>query len=114
MSRSTGHDGMSNDITNDLLKALVTATDEQRLEALRILRGKERQENPAIPECEPFLTLKDIGKRLGVSPCSLWRWGVPGHQLGGRRRFRLSEVIAYLDSPAFRQKAEELKRERRT
>ena len=42
-----------------------------------------------------------------------WRWGVPGHELGGRRRFRLSEVVAYLESDAFKRRAVELKEERR-
>jgi len=48
-----------------------------------------------------------------VSTCSLWRWRVPGHALGGRRRFRVSEVTAYLDSTEFRAVAEELKSKRR-
>jgi len=52
-------------------------------------------------------------KMLGVSAISLWRWKVPGHELGGRRRFRVSEVLAYLESPEFKAIAEALKTERR-
>jgi hypothetical protein len=38
---------------------------------------------------------------------------VPKHELGGRPRFRVSEVLAYLESPAFKVVAGELKAERR-
>jgi len=103
---------MDGDITNELLKALVTATAEQKQEALRLLRGKSTPVSPE-PRIEPYVTLREVGKRLGISPCSLWRWGVPGHQLGGRRRFRLSEVVAYLESPAFKARARELREERK-
>ena len=99
------------DLTNELLHALLGATDEQKHAALRGLRGQ----NPAEPHVampEPYLTLREVGRQLGVSPCSLWRWGVPGHKLGGRRRFRMSEVEAYLESDEFKQKVKELKRKR--
>ena len=99
------------DLTNELLQALLEANDEVKRAALRVLRGEptEYRDQNAV---EPYLTLREIGRQLNVSPCSLWRWGVPGHDLGGRRRFRMSEVQAYLESPAFRKRADELKRER--
>ena len=96
-------------LTNALLQALLTATDEQKAAALQLLQGKAHHE-PDAPE--PYLTLREVGRRLGISPCSLWRWRVPGHELGGRRRFRLSEVETYLQSDEFRRRAAELKRER--
>ena len=101
------------DLTNDLLAAVVVATPEQKAEALRVLRGDAGQGAEVDPGPEPYLTLREIGRRLGVSPCSLWRWQVPGHELGGRRRFRLSEVVEYLESDAFKRRADELKQERR-
>jgi len=97
----------------ELMQAALVAPEDRRAEALRVLRGEaapdaERESGP-----EPYLTLREVGRRLGVSPCSLWRWGVPGHELGGRRRFRLSEVVGYLESDAFKRRAAELKEERR-
>ena len=38
---------------------------------------------------------------------------VPGHQLGGRRRFKMSEVTAYLESDEMQKRVEELKEMRR-
>ena len=102
------------------IKALIetdpTLRDDKRKEAaLRVLRGEATATDPAESGAaiEPFLTLREIGRRLGVSPCSLWRWQVPGHELGGRRRFRLSEVAAYLESDTFKQRVAELRENRK-
>jgi hypothetical protein len=103
----------TSDMTTEILKALLSATDEQKGTALRLLRGEQEQEASKPDKPEPYLTLKGVAKMLNISPCSLWRWGVPGHSLGGRRKFRASEVQAYLESDEFRQRAEELKRQRR-
>jgi len=102
------------DLTGDLLAAVVAATPERKEAALRVLRGEvpavdEATRRLVAGEAEPFQTLREIGRRLTVSPCSLWRWGVPGHELGGRRRFRMSEVEAYLASDAFKRRAIELR-----
>lgn len=101
------------DKTTDFLAALLTAPEERRTEALRVLRGDAGQDAEADRGPEPYLTLREVGRRLGLSPCSLWRWQVPGHELGGRRRFRLSEVAAYLESAEFKRRADVLKLERR-
>lgn len=109
------------DLTAELLAAVVAATPERKHAALPVLRG----ETPSVDaetlrrfsgQAEPYLTLKECGKRLGFTPCALWRWGVPGHQLGGRRKFRMSEIEAYLASEQFQRRAAELReqdRERR-
>lgn len=97
----------------ELMQAALVAPEDRRTEALRVLRGDAGQEAEVDPGPEPYLTLREIGRRLGVSPCSLWRWQVPGHELGGRRRFRLSEVQAYLESDEFRERADELRAERK-
>jgi len=106
------------DLTGDLLAAVVAATPERKEAALRVLRGEvpavdEATRRLVAGEAEPFQTLREIGRRLTVSPCSLWRWGVPGHELGGRRRFRMSEVEAYLASDAFKKRAAELREQDR-
>jgi len=101
------------DTTSDFLTALLAAPEDRRAEALRVLRGDTERNAPAERGPEPYLTLREVGRRLGVSPCSLWRWQVPGHELGGRRRFRLSEVAAYLESAEFKRRADVLKLKRR-
>jgi len=107
----------SNDLTSDVVTAFVAASPERKEAALLLLRG-EAEITTTLPSPEPtgpepYLTLKECAKRLGVSSCSLWRWGVPGHELGGRRRFRVSEVVGYLEGDDFKAKREELRAERR-
>lgn len=101
-------------MTETLILAVLSATDARKAAALRVLRGEAEIGKPKVEtkEQEPFVTLKECGRRLGVNHCSLWRWGVPGHELGGRRRFRMSEVEEYLKSEAFRTRADELMEER--
>lgn len=102
------------DVTSDLLAAVLAATPDRKAMALRVLRGEDGgsvEKTNAVPE--RFVTQRELVKLLGVSAISLWRWKVPGHELGGRRRFRVSEVLAYLESPQFKELAEELKEKRR-
>jgi len=97
-----------------IVGAFMAADDQRKANALLVLRGEARGGGPGggTGTVETFLTLRGVGKALGVSPCTLWRWGVPGHELAGRRRFKLSEVQAYLATEAFHQRAADL-RERR-
>ncbi len=81
-------------VLENLLTAALAAPEEKREHALRVLRAEDA--GGTFPE--PFLTLRETARRIGVSACSLWRWKVPGHEIGGRRRFRLSEVVAYLEA----------------
>ena len=99
------------DLTAELLTVVLSAPDDRKREALRVLRGDVGEVK--APVTEPYLTMREVSRRLGISGCSLWRYGVPGHELGGRRRFRMSEVEAYLASDEFKRRAEELKEERR-
>ncbi len=100
-----------------LMQAALTAPDERKADALRVLRGEAAveagEQKPAVATTEPFVTLRECARRLGVSTCSLWRWQIPGHSLGGRRRFRISEVEAYLRSDELAKLAKELREERR-
>ena len=113
MEKAVESQEAGNGLNNDLLQAMLLAPEDRKQAALRVLRGESEVDAHQTTGPEPYLTLKEIGRRLNVSPCSLWRWGVPGHALGGRRRFRISEVQAYLESDAFRVRAEQLKDERR-
>lgn len=96
----------------ELMQAALVAPEDRKAAALRLLRG-EASPTPTVVGPEPYLRMKEVASRLGISVCSLWRYGVPGHQLGGRRRFRMGEVVAYLESEEFKTRAEELKEERR-
>jgi excisionase family DNA binding protein len=90
------------------LVALALEAPQERIEqAIRVLKGDEK----ATP-LEPFLTAIDVAKRLNVSRVTIHRWKIPSHQLGGKPRFRMSEVLKYLDSQEFRLHAEILRRTR--
>lgn len=97
----------------ELMTAAMAATPDRRREALLLLRGETPavQSGPpnAVTQVEPYLRLKEVAARLGVDPSTLWRWAVPGHELGGQRRFRLSEVAAYLESDAFQRRSAALR-----
>lgn len=99
-------------LTEELMQAALTAPDDLKVRALRVLRGLQ-QAAPVERDTEKYLTLKECARRLGVSACSLWRWQVPGHELGGRPKFRLSEIEAYLQTDAFRRRAAELREQDR-
>ncbi len=99
-------------LTEDLMMAALTASDERKEIAIRILRGEAGSgAGGGRREAEPFMTLKECAKRLGVSACSLWRWKVPGHELGGRRKVRMTEVEAYLQSEEFKVRAAKLRQQ---
>lgn len=103
------------DVTSDLLAAVLAATPSRTAMALRVLRGDDNVESGVKKNTLPerFVTQRELVKMLGISAISLWRWKIPGHELGGRRRFRVSEVMAYLESPQFKALAAELKEKRR-
>lgn len=80
-------------------------------QALRKARRKPGGNEPA--NGYPYLAVRELCGRLNVSRTSLWRWGVPGYQWRDSRRYRLSEVIEYLESAEFKRKAADLRAERR-
>ena len=106
------HSNTSETLTNQLLQAVLHAGEDEKRAALRALQGVSEADQ-ASTRVEPYLTLREVSKQLNISPVSLWRWEIPGHILAGRRRFRMSEVQAYLESEAFRNKAEALREQRR-
>ncbi len=99
-------------VVEELMQAALLAPDDRKTAALQVLKG-EASPTPAVPAVEPYLRFKQVAETLGISVCSLWRWQVPGHELAGRRRFKMSEVLAYLESDEFKARAAELKEERR-
>lgn len=88
----------------DLVAAAMSAPPERREEALRLLQGQ-------LPKPEAYLTLSELARRLGVDRGTLRRWRVPGHDLGGYRRYRFSEVEAYFRSEAFQRRHAALRAE---
>jgi len=100
---------MNADLTNDILQALVCASAEQKRLALQALRGVQILPEPTV---EPYMTLREVALKLNFDPSTLWRWRIPKRSLGGRPRFLLSEVRAYIDSPEFQKKAKLIRLER--
>src|SRR5262249_11512165 len=98
--------GRTMTVLGDLLQAAMSAPPERLEGALRLLQGN-------LPKPEPFLTLRDLGRKLGLGTTTLRRWQVPGHDLCGCQRYRLSEVEAYLKSEAFQRRQATLRAERR-
>jgi hypothetical protein len=90
----------------DIVAAAMSAPPERREAALRLLLGN-------LPKPEPYLTLVDLGRRLGFCTRTLSRWQIPSHDLGTSKRYRLSEVEAYLKSEDFLRRQAALRAERR-
>ncbi|MCX7010226.1 MAG: helix-turn-helix domain-containing protein [Kiritimatiellaeota bacterium] len=90
---------MNANLTNELMQAVLLAPEERKQIALRVLQGEVTSPTPQAPE--PFLTGRQVAAYFGVHTATLWRWHVPSHHFCSSRRYRLSEVLAYLESPAF-------------
>ena len=102
---------MQGNIDTELLRAILEASEEQRRKALAVLQGQDKgAAGKGSPE--PFLTLVQLAETLNFDPSTLWRWQIPGHRLGGKPRYLLSEVNAYLDIEEFQRRVEDLRRER--
>lgn len=89
----------------DIIAAAMSAPPERREAALRVLRGE-------LPKAEPYLTLRELSRRLGFGVTTLRRWRVPGHVVGGAKRYRIGEVEAYFLSDAFQRRKAAVRAER--
>lgn len=98
-----------------LIQTAVSAPPGRMEAALDVLLGRAVAVEPGVqvPVYEPLLTQRETARRLGVSVPTFWRWRVPGQALGGRRRYRMSEVTDYLESEAFERRNAALRAERR-
>lgn len=99
----------------EIMTAAMVAPTDLKAQALRVLRGQARvaEQSSRSPASEPLLTLRELAVSIKLSPCTLWRWKVPSHEFGGRRRYRLAEVTAYLQSQEFQRRQMALRAERR-
>ncbi len=98
------------DELKDLMAAAVAAPPELQIMATKMLRGTRNIEDRAI---EPWLTRVELGRETNLHPATLWRWKVPGVDLGGRLRFKRSVVEAYLKSPEFKKRMNDLRLDRK-
>lgn len=62
--------------------------------ALPVLLGND-DVTPAPPE--PMLPSKRLCEQLDISTTTLWRLQPPCHLVGARKRYRLSEVLSFLE-----------------
>ncbi len=90
----------------DILSAAMTAPPIRREGALRLLRGE-------LPKSEPYQSLRGLSRALGFGVTTLRRWKVPGHQIGGAKRYRLTEVQEYIASERFSRRVAALRAERK-
>lgn len=99
----------------EFLQAVLQATPERKAAAFQILRGEVASvsEVRTLPPPEPYLSLRGLADTLGVSVCTLWRWKVPWHNLGGRKKYKRSEIETYLKSEAFARRSACLRAERK-
>ena len=70
--------------------------------------GRNYSTSGAEPMTEPWGSVEDVAKHLGVAKDSIYRWidhrGLPAHKIGRLWKFKLSEVDAWVraggtDSP---------------
>ena len=99
--------------TDEFLQVLLSASPERKTAAMRVLRGQAVAVDPRDGPPEPYLSLRETARHLSVSACTLWRWRIPGHAFGGRHRYRLSEVRAYLEGEDFKRRRAALRAERK-
>jgi predicted DNA-binding transcriptional regulator AlpA len=95
-------------LSTEFLAAAMAATPARLTEAMAVLKGENRPA-PQPAAYEPFVTLEALAKVTGIGRVTLWRYGVPGHIHAGRMRYRVAEVLAYLESPEFQKTVQTLK-----
>ncbi len=99
--------------TEELFRLAVAVPEDKVADALSVLRGQAVAVDVNAASNEPYLSLKELAKHFCMHSCTLWRWRIPGHDIGGHRRYRISEVAAYLRSKEFKRLTAALRAERR-
>lgn len=89
----------------DIVSAAMSAPPDRRERALQLLRGE-------LAKSEPYQSLRGLSRALGFGVTTLRRWRVPGHQIGGAKRYRVTEVQEYLASEEFQRRVAAIRAER--
>jgi len=92
-----------------LVAAAIQAAPERVEQAIRVLQGEAPNKAPPV---EPLLTATQVSQQLNISRMSLHRWNLPSIPMAGKKRFRMSTVLRYLESEEFKARAEYLRRTR--
>ncbi len=90
----------------EVMRQLIAAPPEILEQVSHLLQGQNRPR-------EPYLTMRELARRLGFAESSLRRWRVPGHDLGGCIRYRANEVDDYLRTQEHARRQAALRAERR-
>lgn len=88
---------------------LAEATSPENIDTIMKLMGRPIEK---VPPIAIYLTQKKLASILGFNPTTLYRWQVPCHDIGGCRRYVLSEVQAYLSGPEIRDVVARLRNKR--
>jgi excisionase family DNA binding protein len=84
------------DILNDSSSLNITINAGQLLEVVNYAISKTKSEFEAKQAPEQYLTRKQAAEMLGVDLSTLWRWNNENYlsaiEVGGKRRYKLSEV----------------------
>ena len=84
------------EILNDTPNLNVTINAGQLLEAIDYAISKTKSEFEAKQAPEQYLTRKQTAEMLDVDLSTLWRWNNENYlcavEVGGKRRYRLSDV----------------------
>jgi len=82
----------------------ITINAGQLIEAIDYAILRTKAEFEAKQEPEQYLTRKQIAEMLGVDLSTLWRWNKENYlravEIGGKRRYKLSEVNKILRKTA--------------
>lgn len=99
----------------EFLQILLAASDARKEAALRVLRGQAQAVEPGSQPLtfEPLLTRAEAARRLGVTRQTLRLWKVPMTSAIGRKRFRLSDIEAYIASKEFQRRRAALRATRK-
>ena len=100
----------------EFLQLLLAASEVRREGALSVLRGHAQAVEPGSQPMtfEPLLTRAEAARRLGVTRQTLRLWKVPSTAAIGRKRFRLSQIEAYLASEEFQRRRAALRGSRKS
>ncbi len=98
-----------------IVEAAMGSTSDRIEDAIRLLNGgRDAVSGPESKATdEAYLSLRQLSVEIGISPSTLWRYQIPGHEMGGHPRYKRSEVEAYLKSEAFKRRAASLRADRR-